>query len=185
MIIPILTFIIGFYLVILVFKKKQPTLHSHWNTLLDDFSYSPKEFYRLLREELSSRGFENITFHSKAHLEGGIASSRRLYLRLRYKNYYYDCCCAPVGTKNTFVSWWLVSNKTLAQRTIESIPLIGAYLSRIFFPVTYFTVDTMSMFMTYAQSSVLKVIDQITKDAGVRSIPDNERKPILSDVFKR
>jgi hypothetical protein len=38
--------------------------------------------------------------------------------------------------------------------------------------------------MTYAQNSVLKVIDEITKDTGIR-LSEAERKPILRNIFDR
>lgn len=33
-------------------KKGVPTLNASWNTLLDNFEYSTKDFYKLLTEEL-------------------------------------------------------------------------------------------------------------------------------------
>ncbi len=41
------------------------------------------------------------------------------------------------------------------------------------------------MFMSYAQTSVLKVIDDITNDKGVRALTEAERKPILNNIFVR
>lgn len=176
--------LLSIYIIVLFMKKGQPTLHSHWNTLLSGFQFSTKEFYKLVREELKSRGVENVSFLSKSHLESGALSTKRLYLRIKYKHYHYDCCFAKFGD-SSFVSWWLVEKKSNAESLLERIPFIGKLLTQTFFPQTFYTSDTMSMFMTMAHNSVLKVIDDITKDSGVRTISDNERKPILSDVFKR
>lgn len=171
-------------IIVLIVGKKEATLHSNWNTLIDKFDYSSKEFYALLRKELESRGVENISYSSEAHWQGSLVSSRRLYLRVKWKGYYYDCCCAPYGN-GTFFSWWLLIEETRAEKMIARIPFVGGRLKNILFPMTYYRADTISMFMTYAQNSVLKVIDDITKDSGVRSIPSDERKPIMRDVFKR
>ena len=67
---------------------------------------------------------------------------------------------------------------------ISKIPFAGNYLVNAFFPITYYTMDTASMFRSYAQASVLKVIEDITKESGIR-ISEIDKKPILNDVFKR
>ena len=41
------------------------------------------------------------------------------------------------------------------------------------------------MFMSYAQSSVLKVIEDITNEKGVRALTEAERKPVLNNIFIR
>jgi len=38
--------------------------------------------------------------------------------------------------------------------------------------------------MTFAQHSVLAVIDEITKNTGIR-LSEDERKPILNNIFLR
>lgn len=176
--------LLSILLIIAFFKKGIPTLNAHWNTLLDDFKFSTKEFYELLKQELESHGVEKIKVVGKNISVGNALSTKRLYLRVKWKNYTYDCCCAPFGN-GTFISWWMYSEKTGFEALISKIPFIGGALVRAFFPVTYYTVDTTSMFMTYAQASVLKVIDDITKSQGVRLLSEQERKPILQDIFKR
>ena len=169
--------------IISFFKKGIPTLHAHWNTLLDNFEYSTKDFYKLLTEELESHGIKKIKIEEKYISIGNKLGVKRLYLRVKWKNYTYDCCLAPYGN-GTFVSWWMFSTKTGVELLISKIPFIGNYLAQAFFPVTYYTVDTISMFRSYAQASVLKVIEDITKDKGIR-LSKFDKKPILKDVFKR
>jgi len=176
--------ILSVLLIIAFLKKGIPTLNAHWNTLLDNFKFSTKEFYNLLTAELNSHGIKNISIKEKNISIGNALSAKRLYLRVKWKNYTYDCCCAPFGN-GTFISWWMYSEKTGFELLISKIPFVGNSLTKAFFPVTYYTVDTTSMFMTYAQASVLKVIDDITKSQGVRSLSEEERKPILQDIFKR
>ena len=169
---------------IAILKKGTPSLHAHWNTLIDEFQFPTKKFYELLTKELQSHGVSKISISNKSLSTGNALSKKRLYLRVSWKNYTYDCCCAPFG-KGTFISWWLFSERTGIELLVSKMPFIGNYLTRAFFPVTYYTVDSSSMFMTYAQSSVLKVIDDITKERGVRSLSESERKPLLRDIFKR
>jgi hypothetical protein len=151
--------------------------------LLDNFKYSTKEFYKLLTEELESHGIHKIKIQEKYISTGGKLSVKRLYLRVKWKNYTYDCCLAPFGN-GTFISWWMFTEKTGFELLISKIPFAGNYLVKVFFPVTYYSLDTASMFRSYAQASVLKVIDDITKEKGIR-IAEADKKPILNDVFKR
>lgn len=176
--------LISIFIIIALLKKGIPTLNSHWNTMIDNFTYSTQEFYSQLEKELQSHGVKNIKVQEKKISTGGSLSSKRLYLRVKWKQYTYDCCCAPFGN-GTFISWYLFTEKTGFELLISKIPFVGNYLVGAFFPVTYYSIDTSSMFLTYAQSSVLKVIDTITNDKGVRSLTESERKPVMQNIFKR
>lgn len=176
--------LIGFLIIKFIFSASQKHFHSHWNTLIDNFNFSTKEFYHLLEEEFKSHGISNIIISEVKLKEGNMLSSKRLYLRMEWRDYQYDICGAPFG-KGFFISWWLLYKGSILQVLIERIPIFGAWLSKILFPKTYYTIDTASMFMTYAQSSVLKVMDDMTKELGTRSLTENERKPVLQDIFKR
>ena len=116
--------------------------------------------------------------------EGNIFSSRRWYLRVTWKEYQYDICAAPFG-KGFFLSWWLLYKNSLLQILILKIPFIGFWLQKKLFPTTYYKIDTASMFMSYAQQSVLNVLDNIATTKGIRMLNTDERKPILNSVFKR
>lgn len=179
----IILVLLSLLLIIALFRKGIPTLNSHWNTLLGEFTFSTQEFYELLEEQLHSHGISKISISKKNISIGNALFGKRLYLRVKWKNYTYDCCCAPFG-KGTFISWYLYSNKTGTELLLSKIPFIGNFLVNTFFPITYYTIDTASMFMTYCQSSVLKVIDDITNEKGLR-LSENERKPIMQDIFKR
>ena len=167
-----------------IFTSTLKNFHSRWNTLIDDFNFSSEEFYNLLKEELESNEIKGITTSYIFLKEGGTFSARRTYLRLNWKDYQYDICAAPFG-KGFFISWWLLYKNSFGQILVSKIPFIGGWLASKLYPVTYYKIDTASMFMSYAQSSVLKVIDDITSDKGVRALTESERKPILQDIFKR
>jgi hypothetical protein len=173
------------FIIKLISKKSRLNHHSNWNTLLDDFEFSTKEFYELLKTELNNHGIKGITINYVSLKEGNILSSKRLYLRVTWNDYQYDICGAPFGKKGFFISWWLLFKIPFGQKMLSTIPFFGGALVRSFYPVTYYKIDTASMFMSYAQSSVLNVIDEITQNKGIRSLTERERKPILNDVFKR
>ncbi len=164
--------------------KNIENYHSHWNTLIDNFNFSSEEFYKLLQTELQSQGINNINIEKVSLKEGNALSSKRIYLRVLWKNYQYDICGAPFG-KGFFISWWLLTKQSQAELLIAKIPFIGLWLVRKLYPVTYYKIDTASMFMTYANASVQKVIKEITEEKGVRALSESEQKPILNDIFKR
>ena len=79
----------------------------------------------------------------------------------------------------------IFGKRSLGKILISKIPFVGGWLARKLYPVTYYRIDTASMFMSYAQSSVLKVIEDITNDKGVRALTEAERKPVLNNIFIR
>ncbi|MDO5969319.1 hypothetical protein Q4Q35_05825 [Flavivirga aquimarina] len=176
--------ILVFIILKLFFDKTLKNHHSNWNTLVDDFEYSTEEFYLKFKKDLLSHGISGITASDVSLHEGSIFSQRRRYIRVEWKEYQYDICAAPFG-RGFFISWWLLYKNSIVKILISKIPFVGSWLAQKLYPVTYYRIDTASMFMTYAQSSVLKVIDDITKNKGVRALSENERKPILNDIFKR
>lgn len=180
----VLYILILFVLVKWIFTRSIKEHHSNWNTLIDNFNFSTEEFYVRFKKELLSQGVSGINTSDVSLHEGNIFSSRRRYIRVKWKEYQYDICAAPFGN-GFFISWWLMYKNSVGQIIISKIPFIGEWLNKKLFPVTYYKIDTASMFMTYAQSSVLKVIDEITKDQGTRSLSETDSKPILNNIFVR
>lgn len=177
--------IITIFIFKFLFRSILKQYHSNWNTLIDNFDFSTRDFCLRLAEELKSNGVAGLKINDVFISEGIKAfSRRRLYLRVQWRNYEYNVCAAKFGN-GFFVSWWLLYRNSIWKILIARIPVVGDWLAMKLYPITYYSVDTASMFMTYAQRSVLKVIDEITKEKGVRTLTESERKPILNDVFKR
>lgn len=163
--------------------KGKPDLQGHWRTLIDGFQYSTQDFYDKLKAGLETHNIEGIKFESVEIHTGSMFSTKRLYLRITWRDYTYDICMAPFAT-GTFVSWWMYRERSGLALLISALPFIGENLYNKFFPTTYYSVDTTSMFMTYTQSKVLEIIDEITVQKGKR-IPDQDRAPIVKDIFLR
>lgn len=176
--------LILFILLRIIFRAVVKKHHSNWNHLIDEFNFSSEEFYKRLKEQLQSHGIKKVRIRFVFLKEGGTFSASRMYLRVEWKSYQYDLCAAPFG-KGFFISWWLLYNHSIWEVLIAKVPFVGEWLRHKWFPVTYYKVDSASMFMTYCHQSVLKVIDEITDDSGVRAMSEGERKPILSNIFKR
>jgi hypothetical protein len=63
--------------------------------------------------------------------------------------------------------------------------IIGPFIDLFFRRTTYFEFDTALMFKAASHAALMEVIDQLTSTQGVRSMTDDERKPILRDFFKK
>lgn len=180
----IVQFLVLVFIISLIARTRFNEYNSHWNTLIDNFKFSSKEFYSLLVTELKAHGIQNMKFHEVKLREGGWFTPKRIYLRVRWKDVEYYICASPFA-HGFYISWWLFARKTFFQKVVSRVPFIGGFLERKFYPATFHTVDTSSMFMTYAQNSVLKIIDEITKEQGIKGLSELERKPIMKDLFKR
>jgi len=152
--------------------------------LIDNFSYSTKDFYEAVTKELETTKIDGIEVEAVFLKERGIFSNRRTYLRVIWREHQYDICSAPFG-KGFFISWWLSGNTLLGEVLLSKIPLIGKFLVKRIYPETYYRTDSASMFMTYAQSAVQNVIKKITEGKGTRPLTESDKKPILNNIFKR
>jgi len=176
--------LLSLIIIFMILKKRIPFHHSRWSQLIDGLEYSSQTFYEQLKKELHSHNIKNIKTEFVFHKEGGVGSRTRTYLRVKWKGNVYDICGAPFGN-GFFVSWWLFQKSSIGELLIYKIPFIGKWLARKLFPVTYYTIDTTSMFMSYAQQSVLKVVDDISKANSIERLSETQRTPILQDFFNR
>jgi len=173
-----------FIIYYIVFWRRRFFLHSHWDVLIDDFSFSSQEFYKLLKEEIYTKKISSLRFTNVSLKEGNMFSSRRRYLRIYWKDLHFDVCAAPFG-KGFFLSWWLVYRYTFWEWVIILIPFFGFWLHSILYKSTYYKHDTGTMFMKYVHQCVLEIFDELTISHGVRLLPEDERKPIMNDIFNR
>ncbi len=182
-----LTFFIAFslfFLFLAILGQERPRVIGHWDTLIDQFKFSTSEFYKLVYEELKSHDIPDLDMTTVEFSESSMLSHKRRYLRITWKDYIYDCCFAPFGS-GSFVSWWLLYKTSNLETGVSNLPFIGKWLQRFFFPDTYYRRDTASMFIKYAQSSILKVLEQVTEGKGLSHMSETEKKPILKDIFDR
>jgi hypothetical protein len=177
-------FFIIILIVYIILKRTKKDVHSHWNKLIDNFKYSSKDFYDGIKREILSHGISGISTSYVQLSEGGTMSRKRLYVRVIWKDFQYDICAAPFGD-GFFISWWLIYKTPVGKIILNRVPFIGNWLVQKFYPITFYKIDTASMFQTYCHQSVLNIVDSITKDKGVRALTENERKPIMKDIFKR
>lgn len=179
----VLILIIGF--AYRVFKNNGRQLQNHWSQYLNGVQYSVKDFYKQLTEDIKQCQVEDISIKEVTISEGGVFSANRLYLRITQRDLQIDICFAPFGNSASFVSWWLWRTPTGTELFLSYIPILGPLLNRLFFPQTYFTIDSANAFMTFTHSHLLVRLDDLIRKQQVIAIPEAERFPIKQSILKR
>lgn len=149
---------------------------SHWYHLIEDFQTSAQEFYTTVELAIKKRQVPNVKVFRVDWKEGGVFSAKREYLRVQWKEYVFDICAAPFGT-GFFFSWWLGE----FQGCLSTFPFFSQFVR----PETYYKIDTARMFQETIRHSVMEVIDALTTAKGIRALADEERKPVLHELYKR
>lgn len=101
-----------------------------------------------------------------------------------------------LGGPSNFLAWIVVVSLILyglgllvRQRVVSSeeeiimVPLVGRLYVWMFNPITYYSLDTATMFRDSIHSAVLEVVDELTNSTGLRALTDGERKPVMSDFI--
>ncbi len=166
-------------------KAKLRDIVSNWNTMIEGLNVAPSDFYTALENRLKEKQLAGASVFKLEWREGGILSPYRLYLRVSRKDHAFDICAAPFGN-GMFFSWWLGELPRGLIGLMYRIPFIAwlAYFyDKTFRPMTYYRLDTMSMFQSLVHSAVLEVIDGYTSEEGLRSVENDERKPMMKEFF--
>ncbi len=158
------------------------TILAHWSTLIEGLQASPMDFYAQVEAALERRQLPDTKRSRVDWREGGILSAKREYLRVQRHEHIVDICGAPFGT-GFFFSWWLGENRGCLG-SVADVPFLGSLVSLFAKPVTYYQMDTASMFRTSVSGTVQEVIDEMTKVKGLRELTADERKPVLKEFFR-
>ena len=78
---------------------------SHWNKMFEDFQMSPLEFYASVEQAVACHEIPDAVASRVEQKEGGFASAKREYLRVRRGTLAFDICAAPFGNGCFFSSW--------------------------------------------------------------------------------
>lgn len=170
-----LLFALIMYFILRLARDVEPT--HHWQHHFDTLHFSSQEFYKTLEKAITQKEMPQLKVSRVALNESGIGSAQREYLRIERKHLLFDVCAAPFG-HGFFISWWQAERKHFIRLIIAAIPFVGRYLERAFFPTTYYLIDTEEMFTASIHTLVLNLVDDITKDKGIRGLTELERKPV-------
>src|ERR1017187_2236158 len=77
------------------FENKKGVILGHWIAFLDNFSFSPQEFYVAIEKELQARKIPGMEISHEEFTEGGLLSDKRIYLRLFRERLALYTCAAP------------------------------------------------------------------------------------------
>lgn len=186
-------------------KRKPMTILSHWHQLIEGLEESPQQIYAQMEKTVKSRKLPDTVISRMTYPEAGVLSSEREYLRIQRKEHIFDICAAPFGT-GFFVSWWLGQTRRfswlLAVIFVIVLEIIGLLIKlpwewpigigvvivllwRLSVRPTYYRLDTAMMFRDSVHTAVMEVVDQVINTKGLRELTDEEKKPILHDIFRR
>ena len=171
-------------IVIVLMRPKKPVIVAHWHNLIQGLQFSAEDYYTALDALIDKRKVPEVKVEVTHYHEGGIASAKRMYLRVARRDHVFDVCAAPFGT-DFFVSWWLAEEMGTLAKIVNGMPFIGPPLIRVFSPETFYRIDTALMFQDEVHQSVLDVLDERIKGQGLRSMTESERKPIMRELFKQ
>lgn len=157
---------------------------SQWRTFIDGFTYSPQTFYQYLEGVIKSRGLDRVSTSITYFAESSMISGKRAYLKVKRKNLTYYICAAPYG-QGFFVSSWLLRRHPFFKWLIMKIPILGPPLAHFFFPVSFYTEDTTSMYLTVIHDAIVRTVNYISGEGGKRSLSEEAAKPIVKDFFSR
>lgn len=65
------------------------------------------------------------------------------------------------------------------------MPLLGAIYESWFHPLTYFREDQNNMYREAVHRAVLETIDSISKEKGIKPLTEDEKKPVVWELFRR
>lgn len=102
---------------------------SHWYSLFESGQFSSSAFYDSIEAELQARRLPRLRSSRPEFHEGGVASDKRVYLRLERELYAFDVCAAPFGT-GYFFSLRLVEKPRSYARLIACLAVL-LVLSRL------------------------------------------------------
>ena len=145
----------------------------HWHHHFADMQFSSKELYQKIIDEIRSRKVPDISMGYGKFFEAGIFSARREYLSIQYKKFSLDVCCIGFGT-GYYISWWLGEDDP---GFLSRIPILKDLLGKNSEYQSYYQLDTATLFQSGIHDAILKVIDDVSTEKGIRLLTEFERFP--------
>ena len=95
------------------------------------------------------------------------------------KTFTLDVGCAAFG-KGYYISWWLGA---VDPGFLSRIPILRDLLGKNPNFPSYYQLDTATLFESGVHDAILKVIDDISNEKGIRLLSESERKPNFESVI--
>lgn len=147
---------------------------SNWHQSIDNLQLSTADFYKKLETALEIQKLPDVKLSLENLSEGGILSSKRLYMRVTRKGLVFDICAAPFG-KNFFFSYWFGQHSSGFAELLAKIPVIGKFLAQKVQERTYYQIDTENMFKECIVNTLFREIDAVIQAQGIRTLTDAQK----------
>ncbi len=147
---------------------------SHWGQAFPFCSMSANEFYSSIESITLAHQFPDLKIARVKNKEGGLLSSSREYLRIKYKELVFDICAMQFGKDFCITSWLYQSDSNAKQ--IFKHTWFGNYLQSASAKKTMYQADKEAMFKYCIHNAVLEAVDSMTKSTGIRTLSDIERQ---------
>lgn len=155
-------------------------LISNWNQRVEGLSLSVQEFYEALEERFKEYETDKIQIERVQFSECGFMSPLREYLQVRRHELIFHICLAPFGN-GSYVSWWLGNRTPYFESFLSNIPVLRWLVK----PITYYALDTATMFQSMVTDSVEQVLNASLESKGQKALVSEAFKPTIRDVIQR
>ncbi len=147
---------------------------SNWHQSIDNVQLSSADFYKSMERAIEIQELPNVKLSLENFSEGGILSSKRMYLRITRKGLVFDICAAPFG-KNFFFSYWFGMESNGFVNFLAKIPFVGKFLAQRAQEKTYYQIDTENMFKECIVNTLFREIDDALRAKGIRTLTDAQK----------
>jgi hypothetical protein len=147
---------------------------AHWQKQFANRSFSSKEFYEKVTALIKEKKYPDTRILKVTHPEGGYLSANRQYLRIQRDLLVFDICAAPFG-RDYFFSWWQSRFPTPREVTLRILPFLGRTTLRNGRSHSYHEADTEEMFKLSIEQCVSALIEEMTRETGLRDILESEQ----------
>lgn len=155
---------------------------ARWQAKLIGVDCSPMEFFEMVENAVIERELPDVSFSLVMRREGGWFSPRRMYLRIRCRKLYFDVSAFVVGN-SLIVGWWLHQALPGVADLFAELPGIGFILRKTTRAATYYAVDFIEYFQRAVHDSILRLIDDLTKENEAAFLPDEARQPVWEELW--
>lgn len=190
----------------------QQVQYAHWHQFFENLPVAPQTFYAHLQGEILRTQLPSVTSRPIEFPEGGMLSSRRLYLEIQRDWLSYHICVAPFGT-GFFVSsrllvwqygflYILIAGIIIVPVALSILALLGvtilpACLLLIAILVilyniwkgsrnlTYYRIDTMLAFHEAIHRLLIATINRTIEPLGRKPLSETESKPTFDKLLQR
>lgn len=155
---------------------------ARWDARIRGANCTPLLFFELVTTAIEQQQLSDIDIVYSVRREGGLFSPRRVYLRVRYDDLFFDVSALVAGT-SLIVGYWLHRDHPGIVDLLSEIPGIRIIRERWLRPTTYFAVDYVRAFQQIIHGAILDVVDDLSQLQGLVHLPEVERVPVWEQVW--